>query len=417
MANMNELNFSSVKRGVEVLLRNKELVVNIVGHAGIGKTQLVQSIAQDKGYEFGEITCSLLQEGDLALPYPSENDRGVKEVKYMINSTINRLVDYCNDNTDHLAILFLDEFNRASVQVQSELMNLILQRNVMGMHLPDNLRIITASNPSSDMEGYEDTMYATKEGDAAINDRTIRIRMGADLNDWLENYAMVVINDDGHTRVHPVVTSFLEEDGNNLFIVNDESKDKNPTPRGYTRLSEVFKEFESNGVEDIIEVTNSVYGDFVLESIRGILGDDVGLQFFKYMTERLDYIKPKDFVKARGDKLSTSMRKRIEEMPDVRKKSIFYALINYLGLENNLGLLDGGKGKDLAKRVVEFYFMLDNDLQTIVVNKMLSRKEYTDQNNEFIDYSVLYDRMNEFEEFEDKAFSVTMASKRLRKGA
>ncbi|MDK7294311.1 ATP-binding protein, partial [Streptococcus pasteurianus] len=83
----------------------------------------------------------------------------------------------------------LDEFNRPIAMVQSELMNLVLQRHLMGIQLPDNVLIITAENPSSDTEGFEGNAYATSARDLAINDRTMRIRMGANLDHWIESFA------------------------------------------------------------------------------------------------------------------------------------------------------------------------------------------------------------------------------------
>src|SRR5699024_11335597 len=86
-------------------------------------------------------------------------------------------------------ILYLDEFNQPIAMVQGELMNLVLQRNLMGQALPNNVVIITAENPSSDVEGFENTSYATNARDMAINDRTMRIRMGANLEDWISSFA------------------------------------------------------------------------------------------------------------------------------------------------------------------------------------------------------------------------------------
>src|SRR5699024_10276667 len=133
---MQGLGYNTIKAGLKVLLENTVIVPSITGHAGIGKTQLVQSIAQEDGYYFKEMTCSLLQEGDLAMPIPdrleeSSSDK-MARVKYILHTALVEIIEYHDENPNGKSILFLDEFNRATSSVQSELMNLVLQRDIMG---------------------------------------------------------------------------------------------------------------------------------------------------------------------------------------------------------------------------------------------------------------------------------------------
>ena len=46
------LSFNTIKKGLEVLLTTSDVVLNIVGHAGIGKTQLVETVAKERNYFF-----------------------------------------------------------------------------------------------------------------------------------------------------------------------------------------------------------------------------------------------------------------------------------------------------------------------------------------------------------------------------
>ncbi|MDK6729617.1 ATP-binding protein, partial [Aerococcus urinae] len=74
--------------------------------------------------------------------------------------------------------------------------------------------------------------YATNARDMAINDRTMRIRMGTTLDQWLASFAQVDHPQrSGQARIHPLISDFLQAEGRQYFIVIDETRDKNPTPR------------------------------------------------------------------------------------------------------------------------------------------------------------------------------------------
>ena len=49
-------------------------------------------------------------------------------------------------------LLFIDEINRAEHAVQQELMNLILNREINGFSLSDQVRIIAAMNPEDSFD-------------------------------------------------------------------------------------------------------------------------------------------------------------------------------------------------------------------------------------------------------------------------
>ena len=79
----------------------------------------------------------------------------------------------------------MDEFNRGSSQVQSEMMNLVLQREIVGYKLDKNLMIVLAMNPSSEMEGFENTEYTVSFSDSAILGRVCSLVLNPVLGDWL----------------------------------------------------------------------------------------------------------------------------------------------------------------------------------------------------------------------------------------
>lgn len=225
------LSFKEVKEAVQVVVHSGH-VPNIVGLQGIGKTELVREFAKENGYEFEEITCSLLQEGDLAMPYLGKDN----SMLYSVNSIISNLEERCIKN-DVDGILLLDELNRAGEKAQSELMNLVLQRRIVGYRLSEHIKIVVAMNPNSNMKGFENTNYSVYDSDSAIMGRVLTLNMNPSLTDWL-TYGYQVLPS-GKTMVHPLILDFLKRNSN-LFLTPEIEGTVNNTPRGWKCASDVL---------------------------------------------------------------------------------------------------------------------------------------------------------------------------------
>lgn len=387
------LPYTVVYKGLNLLLeQNTEIVPNIVGHGGIGKSQMIRDLAKNNQFGYYEITCSLLQPGDLTMPVPKED-----HIQYFLNPQIQGAIDEANANPNRKVILFLDEFNRPIAMVQGELMNLVLQRNLMGQPLPDNVVIITAENPSSDVEGFENTSYATNARDLAINDRTMRVRMGANLDDWITSFA----NQDhpvetNRKMIHPAITEFLQADGRQYFIVIDETRDKNPTPRAYERLSRLLYAYEDAG-HDVYHLADD-FLEFLIEGIEGNIGEEAGQVFVTYLrNQKVDFIKPTEVVQAEGDHLDQSIIDRYQAMPLVRRKRVIEDLTDYIA--NDPALIDDPQ---VVSRYTDLFVISEPDEIYILVRRMHD----ADENDGL---TKLNKALNQQDAFVEKTFDITMA--------
>lgn len=387
------LPYTAVYKGLNLLLaQDTDIVPNIVGHGGIGKSQMIRDLAKNNDFAYFEITCSLLQPGDLTMPVPKED-----HIKYYLNPQIQGAITAAEADPDRKVILFLDEFNRPIAMVQGELMNLVLQRNLMGQALPDNVVIITAENPSSDVEGFENTSYATNARDMAINDRTMRIRMGANLEDWISSFAeKTQVNNPNRTMIHPLITEFLQADGRQYFIVIDETRDKNPTPHAYERLSNLLYAFEDAG-HDIYHLADD-YLEFLIEGIEGNIGDEAGQVFVTFLRQQqTDFIKPTEVVQATGSHLPESILDRYQAMPIVRRKRVIEDLTDYIVHQSDL-IEDG----DLISRYTDIFVVSEPDEIYILIKRMHDAPA---------DSAIarFYKALNQNDDFVEKTFDITMA--------
>lgn len=267
------LSFNAVKEAVDVVVRAGR-VPNIVGLQGIGKTELVREYALENGFEFAEVTCSLLQEGDLAMPFLNDGN-----MCYSVNSIIMELAEKCN-TSGNWGILLLDELNRAGEKAQSELMNLVLQRRVVNYKLPDCIRIVVAMNPNSTMKGYENTTYSVFDSDSAIMGRVLTLNMKPSIGEWLEYGRR--LKENGETMVHPLISSFLSRNSS-LFVTKEIEGSVNNTPRGWSIISDVLYSWDS------LKKSNS---SLLLNLLNGALEEKTAgmlLQFIKENTKGFDY--------------------------------------------------------------------------------------------------------------------------------
>ena len=399
------LSFNIIKKGLEVLLTTSDVVLNIVGHAGIGKTQLVETVAKERNYFFREITCSLLQEGDIAMPVQDTQavEAGrMARVKYILHTSLVEILEYHEQNPDGKSILFLDEYNRASSSVQAEWMNLVLQRRVMGVELPENCRVILAENPSTDVDGFEGTDYHVNIRDGAINDRTMRIRMGVNLDEWISDYAKRVVDETGKTHIHPLVIRFLSEGNREYFLDTTSEGDKKPTPRAWERVSNFLYAMEDKGFD---YQQDEMYG-FLREGVLGSVGSDVGKLFNNFAVAALDYIAPTEFLNAKGNEYKQLLSK-FGLLQEVRRSMIVEDFVRYMALNVNKDLL---RDEQAINRLVDVILDLNEDTQHVIMYDLYEYQEGRKESHEFVDYTSLRKALVNNTRYEDKEFEITIKS-------
>ena len=150
------LSYQQMKIAVPLVIKAGN-VPSIVGEAGIGKSALVQEIAASMGAKLYTTVVSLSEKGDLAIPVPPLTERSfvttqhygtLANVQFGYSETLVAIVKQAEAHPDQPIIWFLDEFNRGTQAVQSELMNLVLQRQVNSLKLPDQVHIVINWLPS-----------------------------------------------------------------------------------------------------------------------------------------------------------------------------------------------------------------------------------------------------------------------------
>lgn len=207
----------------EILL-NVALVrpVFIWGAPGIGKSALVEKFAETLG-----LSCVSLLGSQLA----PEDIIGVPQIQdgvsvFMPPKQIARKEPY---------VLFLDELNACSQEVQKAFYSLIHERRVGEYHLPEGSIVIGAGNRA------EDSAIVKTMSSALIN-RMFHVQLRADVRVWLK-WAR-------ESGLHPWVIRYIEQRPDHLFAEPPKVEEPFSSPRSWEMLSDALKGYQA-GEKDL----------------------------------------------------------------------------------------------------------------------------------------------------------------------
>ena len=189
------VDFATFLNVVPHILASK-LPVLIRGRHGIGKSVVVYMIAGDMGMPVVERRASQMTEGDL-LGLPDTADTSINGRKCTTWNAPDWLVTAC----EQPVVLFLDEVDRATMEVRQGLFELTDSRKINGWKLHPETLIVAAVNG-----GEHGAQYQVGEMDPAELDRWTVFDVDPSDEDWLnwakDHIDTVVWDFVNHNRTH-----------------------------------------------------------------------------------------------------------------------------------------------------------------------------------------------------------------------
>ena len=316
------LSFKELLTAVPVVLRGGN-VPNIVGEAGIGKSALVAEVARQMGATLFTTVVSLSEKGDLAIPVPpltseayveTEKYGSLADVQYGYTHTLIEIIETAQAHPGRPILWFLDEFNRGSQAVQSELMNLVLQRQINSLVLPEEVKLVIAENPDETMTGFENADYGVVAGDAAIKDRTVRLVMKVDVADWLA-WAAEEDTQKQRPHIHDLIQRYLQEDATQLYPA-ERGDDLNPTPRAWQRVSD--------NLFELLVLPEEMQRSLVFDLVAGDLGEVAAQRFVQFMQTNQETLTPMDIFVSQpwGPVVPEKVMQTYRGLPEVQKLAL-----------------------------------------------------------------------------------------------
>lgn len=195
--------------------------VFIWGAPGIGKSALVEEFAQEVG-----LPCVSLLGSQLA----PEDIIGIPQIRgetseFLPPKMIARKEPY---------VLFLDELNACSQEVQKAFYSLIHERRIGEYHLPEGSVVIGAGNRSQDSA-------IVKTMSSALINRMVHVQLTASPRSWLK-WAR-------ENGIHQWVLDYITQRPDHLFSQPPKTEEPFSTPRSWHMLSDALYEYRAGEAE------------------------------------------------------------------------------------------------------------------------------------------------------------------------
>ena len=235
--------------------------VFIWGAPGIGKSALVEKFAAEVGLECVSLLGSQLAPEDII---------GIPQIRgetseFLPPKMIARKEPY---------VLFLDELNACSQEVQKAFYSLIYERRIGEYHLPEGSVVIGAGNRAQDSA-------IVKTMSSALINRMFHVQLKPDVKSWLF-WAY-------ESGIHAWITDYISQRPDHLFAEPPKTEEPFSTPRSWHMLSDALKEFGAGEKDIPIETIRMLAYGSISASHAGMFAAFVKQLDNKYLLE--DIIK------------------------------------------------------------------------------------------------------------------------------
>ena len=311
------MDFKEALSTVNLVLMTGEVPL-LIGESGIGKTSLAKELSRINNYHLVTIDGNLLKEGEIGgLPMVEK-----KEILFkgdLVKRSVTKYATHVKlmEIDDHIekgekVLLFIDELNRCEHAVQQELMNLILNREINGYKLNEDVYILAAMNPSNKYDNYEDSDYQVIVMDPAQEDRFVWIDISSNLKEWM-SWAM------GDGNIHEHIIEFLSTFPEYFHTPNSLETIK-ATPRSWERVSKAYRVYLSN--------KKNFSKEILYNALKGNVGSTIAQEFIAYISNLNKPIISNEEI-FESDVLGFNIRERImsenhSRMYIIAKSALYY---------------------------------------------------------------------------------------------
>lgn len=271
---------SEIKKVVKELCQNGcKVNLCLKGHQGIGKTQILQQVADEIGWHYQAIYCAQTSTEDLlGMPTIDKSNPEKPRTLYAVPKLFPQ-----EENT----IFVLEEINRAPLEVQQSVLQLLTDKKIGDYVLPKNTLICACINPT-------DSIYMTQELDSVFINRMTTIEVETNVDEFCK-YAET-------KNVHPDIISYigsLNSDQAAIHFIPKPSENTIGKPMASPRTWMIA---------DSILKTN-IEGDTLLQMLIGTVGKETATNFIQ-MRGKLDKVLNINVVIKNFDKVKDKLEKQ-----------------------------------------------------------------------------------------------------------
>ena len=227
------MNITTLKQCLPYLMQAK-ITPWLWGYHGRGKSQFVENYFESIGWLcFNFRLGTQADVGDLLGQSDFDiDDQGNRYTTFRKPEWMHKAFEFCEQNPDKGAVIFLDEVNRIMRQdLIPPVFQMALDYRLHTYKFPKNLHVIVAANPET--SNYK----VTKFRDKAFYDRFCHIKFEPTVNEWMQHLSEVKCHNDivGFLQEQP---EFIEEENLDDFSISEYIS---PSRRTWLALDRVYK--------------------------------------------------------------------------------------------------------------------------------------------------------------------------------
>lgn len=307
------------------ILKNLRVPIVIKGEAGIGKSQIVQQAGIDCERFVIDLRLAQMEPGDLiGLPRTDPESRRTVWLAPEWWPTKEKYPKGC--------VVFLDELNRAPVDVRQAIFQVLTEWKMHTHTLPDNTFLIAAINP----EDGGKMNYQVEQFDPAMVNRMCFITMEPDTQQWI-NWAT-------ENELDEMVIKFIAV--HNAMLHGACDTGPFPSPRTWHKLSDLMK------AQAIPSFAQS-------EVISGLVGEKPAISFIRFLDK--NYKKP-----VSGREVLDEFVKYKDKLVKQRNDETFATITELVGLLGNGEKLK----KNQLQNVVDFSLAIKQEEKMAFLKKL-----------------------------------------------
>lgn len=289
-----------IKTFVKVITRlPPNISVLAKGPTGIGKSHIVHQIAKNLDMPVTDRRLSQMTEGDIiGLPELIDGVTRFAPMEWFMKA--------CSTPT----VLFFDELNRATIEVQQCAFQIVLDRELNGHKLHPETRVYAAVNEGAD--------YQVTDMDPALLRRFYSVELEPTTEDWLE-WAKTTGN------ISQVVIDFIKKYPAHLRHVGDMQPGKvYPNPASWQRLDQSISYAGINLEEE--------YDPIIIPMSIGFIGEETTPSFVKFVKDMKRSFNANDVI----DKYPEN-KVKLDKLNSDKKNDLLEQILNYTD-RNDLSL-------------------------------------------------------------------------------
>lgn len=259
---------------VEKIINNSKQVPMLLGEPGIGKSSWVEDLGRKLHTKVFTLACNQLADkadltGARLVPVETSTGETTYEQVFYPHAVIRRAIAYAIENPHETPILFLDELNRTTPDVTSELLSIPTLRAIGNTDLPENLRVITAGNDKGNITTLDEASISRFVLFPVEPDVDTFIQVNPELNPFVKTVLMQH-PESLFCKMVQTVTSQSDDDDDDdgmtsIDEILDDGDDMNQitTPRTITGVSNWLNCYDNATLMTLLQETRNRDGEEV----------------------------------------------------------------------------------------------------------------------------------------------------------